>query len=118
MPRKAWLGAAVTIRLSPGCWAGRRRSPSKRASGIPIAGSTIVWPASDAADRRQRLLRMRHSIGEDSAPCGNSPRLALVTTTIRIPEVLRLYRALAPEIAIFIVGDRRSPHAQIRALAG
>jgi hypothetical protein len=60
---------------------------------------------------------MRHSIGEDSAECGNSRRLALVTTTIRVPEVLRLYRALAPEITIFIVGDRRSPHAEIRTLA-
>src|SRR5206468_1623049 len=73
--------------------------------------------ADDAAVRRPRRLRMRHSIGEDSVPYGNSPRLALVTTTIRVPEVLRLYRALAPEIAIFIVGDRRSPHAEIRTLA-
>jgi hypothetical protein len=60
---------------------------------------------------------MKSNPRDQPAHSSKPPRLALVTTTIRIPEVLRLYRALAPELGIFIVGDRGSPHAEIRALA-
>lgn len=40
-------------------------------------------------------------------------RIALVTTTINIPHVLKLYRALGPDVHFFIAGDRRSPDTEI-----
>ncbi|HSV26189.1 MAG TPA: hypothetical protein VLJ17_24590 [Xanthobacteraceae bacterium] len=43
-------------------------------------------------------------------------KTAIVTTTIRVPEVLRLYRKFMPHAGIFIAGDEKSPSAQIRAL--
>lgn len=36
-------------------------------------------------------------------------RIALVTTTINVPEVLRLYRAAGPEVAFFVAGDKKTP---------
>lgn len=44
-----------------------------------------------------------------------TPRVALVTTTIGMPHVLELYRAVAPEVAIFVAGDRKTPHDEVRA---
>jgi len=43
-------------------------------------------------------------------------RTCLITTTIQVPEVLRLYRALDPDVHFVVAGDRRSPHEEIRAL--
>ena len=40
-------------------------------------------------------------------------KTALVTTTINIPTVLQLYRKLDPDVHFFIVGDLKSPHADI-----
>lgn len=36
-------------------------------------------------------------------------KIALITTTINIPEVLRYYRAIGPEVGIFVAGDARTP---------
>lgn len=36
-------------------------------------------------------------------------KLALCTTTINIPTVLRLYRAYGPEVGIFVAGDLKTP---------
>lgn len=36
-------------------------------------------------------------------------RIALVTTTIHVPHVLRLYRRCDPDVRFFIAADRRSP---------
>jgi Reversibly glycosylated polypeptide len=60
---------------------------------------------------------MTNSVTKSAGTWVKEPRVALVTTTIRVPEVLRLYRALGPDASIFIVGDRRSPHEAIRAFA-
>jgi hypothetical protein len=35
-------------------------------------------------------------------------KTALVTTTVNVPEVLRLYRAHGPEVAFFVTGDMKS----------
>ena len=44
-------------------------------------------------------------------------KIALITTTIHVPHVLRLYRAYAgPEVCFFVAGDRKSPHGEIEAL--
>ena len=45
-------------------------------------------------------------------------KIALITTTIHVPHVLRLYRAYAPrpEVRFFVAGDRKSPHGEIEAL--
>jgi hypothetical protein len=40
--------------------------------------------------------------------------LALVTTTIQVPEVLARYRAIGPDVPFFVTGDRQSPHDDIR----
>lgn len=42
-------------------------------------------------------------------------RIGLITTTIYVPKVLELYRALDGEVAIFVAGDRKTPHAEARA---
>jgi hypothetical protein len=44
-------------------------------------------------------------------------KIALVTTTIHVPKVLGLYRELAADVPFFIAGDRRTPHAEVTALA-
>lgn len=44
-------------------------------------------------------------------------KVALVTTTIRVPEVLRLYRKLDPYVGFFIATDDKSPHKEICAFA-
>lgn len=41
------------------------------------------------------------------------PKIALVTTTINVPEVLALYRALGPDVHFYIVGDRKTPDEQV-----
>lgn len=38
-------------------------------------------------------------------------KTALITTTINVPTVLKLYRKLAPTAAIFIAGDEKTPSA-------
>lgn len=43
-------------------------------------------------------------------------RLALITTTIYVPEVLSLYRELDKEAMFFVVGDRKTPHEKVRHL--
>ena len=43
--------------------------------------------------------------------------IALVTTTVNVPEVLRRYRADDPDVHFVIAGDTKSPHDEIRALA-
>ncbi len=40
-------------------------------------------------------------------------KTALITTTIRVPEVLRDYRKLDPEAFFFIAGDRKTPHREL-----
>ncbi|MCX7908194.1 MAG: hypothetical protein N2560_01570 [Ignavibacteria bacterium] len=37
-------------------------------------------------------------------------KIVLITTTIYVPEVLRLYRKLDPDVKIIIAGDRKTPH--------
>lgn len=43
-------------------------------------------------------------------------KIALVTTTINVPIVLELYRAIGPEVEFFIAGDLKSPHDEIETL--
>jgi hypothetical protein len=43
-------------------------------------------------------------------------KFGVVTTTINVPALLRLYAALRPDAVIFVTGDKRSPHAEIRKL--
>jgi hypothetical protein len=40
--------------------------------------------------------------------------LALVTTTIQVPRVLEWYRRIDPDVPFFVIGDRQTPHAEIR----
>lgn len=42
--------------------------------------------------------------------------VALITTTIRVPTVLRWYRELDKDVMFFITGDRKTPHDEVRAL--
>jgi len=42
--------------------------------------------------------------------------IALVTTTIHVPEVLRQYRAADPDALFIIAGDLKSPHCEIERL--
>jgi hypothetical protein len=42
-------------------------------------------------------------------------RTALVTTTIYVPHVLAHFRRLGPDVAIYVAGDRRTPHDDVRA---
>lgn len=41
----------------------------------------------------------------------------LITTTIYVPEVLRVYRKFAPEVLFIIAGDKKTPHKEVRNLA-
>ncbi len=36
-------------------------------------------------------------------------KTALITTTINIPHVLKLYRACGPDVAFFVAGDKKTP---------
>jgi hypothetical protein len=40
--------------------------------------------------------------------------LALVTTTIHVPRVLEWYRRIDPDVPFFVIGDRQTPHAEVR----
>ena len=40
-------------------------------------------------------------------------KIALCTTTINVPKVLSLYRALGPDVMFFIVGDRKTPDEKV-----
>jgi Reversibly glycosylated polypeptide len=42
-------------------------------------------------------------------------KIALVTTTIYVPRVLTAYRALDPDVEIFVAGDRKTPHDEVRS---
>jgi Reversibly glycosylated polypeptide len=42
-------------------------------------------------------------------------KIALVTTTIYVPRVLAHYRELDPEVEIFVAGDRKTPHDEVRS---
>lgn len=42
-------------------------------------------------------------------------RTVLITTTINLPRVLERYRALGPEVAIIVAGDKKTPHQETRA---
>ena len=43
-------------------------------------------------------------------------KICLITTTIYVPEVLKLYRRLGPDVQIIIAGDRKTPHESTCAL--
>ena len=42
--------------------------------------------------------------------------IALFTTTIYVPSVLRQYRASDPDVLMIVAGDLKTPHAEVRAL--
>lgn len=42
-------------------------------------------------------------------------KTALITTTIRVPEVLKLYRSFDSSAAFFIAGDKKTPHAELES---
>ncbi len=44
-----------------------------------------------------------------------SPKIALITTTIYVPKVLKLYRSFGADIAFYIAGDKKTPHDEVRA---
>jgi hypothetical protein len=41
-------------------------------------------------------------------------KTALITTTINVPRVLELYRKIGPDVHFFVVGDRKTPHNEVR----
>lgn len=43
------------------------------------------------------------------------PRIALITTTIFVPKVIRLFHALDEHVTLFIAGDKKTPHDEVRA---
>ncbi len=43
-------------------------------------------------------------------------KTALVTTTINVPHVLRLYRRCDPDVRFFVTGDEKSPDGKIKRL--
>lgn len=43
-------------------------------------------------------------------------QIALVTTTINIPKVLELYRAYSKDVAMFVIGDMKTPHEEVAHL--
>ena len=40
-------------------------------------------------------------------------KTALITTTIRVPEVLKIYRSFNPEVGIFVAGDKKTLHREV-----
>lgn len=42
-------------------------------------------------------------------------KIALITTTIDVPNVLALYRKLDPDVRFFVVGDLKTPHETVAA---
>lgn len=44
------------------------------------------------------------------------PKIAVATTTIRTPEMLKLLHAHAPEVAFFVAGDTNTPEQQVSDL--
>ncbi len=40
-------------------------------------------------------------------------KTALITTTINVPTVLELYRQHGPDVAFFVAGDLKTPHAEV-----
>lgn len=49
---------------------------------------------------------------------GTPMKTALVTTTIHLPEVLKLYRRFDTNIKFFVAGDRKTPEAEVASLVG
>jgi hypothetical protein len=45
---------------------------------------------------------------------GNLTKVALITTTIYVPEVLEIYRDIGKDVTFFVTGDRKTPHDQVR----
>jgi STELLO glycosyltransferases len=43
-------------------------------------------------------------------------KTALITTTVNVPEVLRLHRAIDSDVAFFVAGDEKTPHASVEGL--
>jgi reversibly glycosylated polypeptide len=43
-------------------------------------------------------------------------RVGLITTTINLPTVLRLYRKLDESVIFFITGDKKTPHEKVKQL--
>lgn len=43
-------------------------------------------------------------------------KTALVTTTINVPKVLELYRAFSKDVAMFVIGDYKTPHDDVAFL--
>lgn len=43
-------------------------------------------------------------------------KIAVITTTIRIPQVLQLYREYDQEVVFFIAGDLKTPHEEVQKL--
>ena len=41
-------------------------------------------------------------------------KIALITTTIKVPTVLAAYRDLDKDVMIFIAGDRKTPHQEVK----
>ncbi len=44
-------------------------------------------------------------------------KIALITTTIFVPEVLERYRSMGPDVTILIAGDRKTPHEKVARMA-
>lgn len=41
-------------------------------------------------------------------------KTALITTTIRVPKVLELYRSFNKDVMFFVAGDRKTPHTEVK----
>jgi DNA-directed RNA polymerase delta subunit len=42
-------------------------------------------------------------------------KIVLITTTIHVPHVLRLYRKLNQDVHFIVVGDKKTPHEEVRS---
>ena len=43
-------------------------------------------------------------------------KVALITTTIYVPEVLQMYREMDKDVMFFVSGDKKTPHTETRSL--
>ena len=63
---------------------------------------------------RYRFKWTLHDVYAEPSNGMESPmKTVLVTTTIHVPQVLSRYRELGPEIHFIVIGDRKTPHADV-----
>ena len=53
-------------------------------------------------------------ISEGMKAKGKDLKIALITTTIHVPEVLEIYREIGKDVFFIVTGDRKTPHVEAR----